>query len=67
MPMPFHVYAIDGFESAHRTQSAAERAAKRGSKLRGIEYRVVRCSAHGLTGGGQGTAVSRWLGGEVSP
>lgn len=54
----FHVYAADGFESAHTTQAAAERAAKRGAKLRGVAYRVVRASAYGLTGGGHGTVVA---------
>jgi hypothetical protein len=31
---PFHVYADDGFESAHRTEEAARKAARRGSVRR---------------------------------
>jgi hypothetical protein len=49
---PFHVYAIDGFESAHATARAAVTAAKRGAKRRGVLYTVVKCDAHGLTGRG---------------
>jgi hypothetical protein len=54
---PYHVYAIDGFESAHRTAAAAIRAAKRGAKRRGLLYTVVRCSLSGHTGGGNGTEI----------
>lgn len=53
----YHVYAIDGYESAHRTEAAAVKAAKRGAKLRRIEYRVYRTDRQGLTGGGHGTLV----------
>jgi hypothetical protein len=54
---PFHVYAEDGFESAHKTESAAVRAAKRGAKRSRKAMRVVKCDAYGLTGGGHGTLV----------
>jgi hypothetical protein len=54
---PFHVYAIDGFESAHASAAAAIRAAKRGAKLRNVLYTVVKCSVSGHTGAGNGTEV----------
>lgn len=54
---PFHVYAIDGFESAHVSAEAAIRAAKRGAKRRGVLYTVVRCDLSGYTGAGNGTEV----------
>lgn len=54
---PFHVYAIDGFESAHKTAAAAIKAAKRGVKTRGVLYTVVRCSLSGHTGAGNGTEI----------
>jgi hypothetical protein len=53
----FHVYAIDGFESAHTTARAAINAAKRGAKRRGVLYTVVRCSQSGFTGAGNGTEI----------
>jgi hypothetical protein len=53
----YHVYAEDGFESSHRSQAAAERAAKRGHQRRGVHYEVVQTSAYGLTGGGHGARV----------
>lgn len=53
----FHVYAEDGFESAHRSESAAIKAARRGAKTRRVAYRVVRCDTSGFTGGGHGTVV----------
>ena len=56
---PYHVYAPDGFESAHRTEAAAIRAAKRGAKRRHIIYQVVACDAYGLTGSGHGYIVAR--------
>ena len=52
---PYHVYAPDGFESAHRSLEAAERAARRGAKNRRMEYRVYLTSPSGFTGGGHGT------------
>ena len=55
MKVPYHVYAPDGFESAHRSLEAAERAARRGAKKRRMEYRVYLTSASGYTGGGHGT------------
>lgn len=55
--MSFHVYAEDGFETAHRTLQAATRAARRGWHLRRVPYRVVRADARGLTGGGCGVVV----------
>ena len=54
---PFHVYAVDGFESAHSSAAAALRAAKRGAKLRNVLYTVVRCSLSGHTGAGSGTEI----------
>ena len=57
MIKPFHVYAIDGFESAHTTAAAALRAAKRGARARGVLYTVVRCSLSGYTGAGNGTEI----------
>jgi hypothetical protein len=54
---PFHVYAIDGFESAHSTAAAAIRAAKRGSKRRNLLYTVVKCDLSGYTGRNQGTEI----------
>lgn len=55
MKTPYHVYAPDGFESAHRSLDAAERAARRGAKNRRLEYRVYLTSPTGFTGPGQGT------------
>ncbi len=66
MTTSYHVYAIDGFESAHRTEAAAAKAAKRGAKRRGLEYRVVKCDAHGMTGAGHGTTVARFGRGGVA-
>ncbi|MDP2661495.1 MAG: hypothetical protein Q8R28_12280 [Dehalococcoidia bacterium] len=63
----YHVYAEDGFESAHRSQAAAERAAKRGSKARGLEYRVECCGSDGFTGGGSGWTVARFVRGQSVP
>jgi hypothetical protein len=54
---PFHVYAIDGFESAHSSANAAIRAAKRGAAKRGVLYTVVRCDLSGHTGGHQGREI----------
>lgn len=56
-PYPYHVYADDGHESAHKTEAAAIRAAKRATKVRGLKHWVVRCDRRGLTGGGHGTRV----------
>lgn len=53
----YHVYAVDGFESAHKTAGAAIKAAKRGAKLRGVLYTVVKCSLAGYTGAGHGTEI----------
>lgn len=57
MDKRYHVYAIDGFESAHTTARAAVDAAKRGAKTRGVLYTVVKCSLGGYTGTGQGTEI----------
>lgn len=54
---PFHVYATDGFESAHSSLDAAVRAARRGAIRLKKKYEVVETSAHGFTGGGHGTVV----------
>lgn len=51
----YHVYARDGFESAHSSLDAAERAARRGAKNRRMEYRVYLSDAYGLTGPSRGT------------
>jgi hypothetical protein len=56
-PTPFHVYAVDGFESAHQTAAAAIKAAKRGAKTRGVLYTVVRCNLSGYTGAGNGSEI----------
>lgn len=53
----YHVYAPDGFESAHRSLNAAERAARQGAKNRRMEYRVYLTDVYGVTGGGRGTLV----------
>lgn len=53
----FHVYAEDGFESSHRSEAAATRAAQRGFARRRVHYRVVRSDVHGATGGGRSTLV----------
>jgi len=52
---PYHVYAPDGFESAHSTLQAAEQAAKKGAKNRRIQYRVYLTGPSGYTGKDQGT------------
>ena len=57
MTTPFHVYAIDGFESAHKTAAGAIRAAKRGANARKVLYTVVRCSASGHSGANTGTEI----------
>lgn len=54
---PYHVYAPDGFESAHHTFGAAQRAARRGAKRRAMTYRIVQCDVYGFTGGGHGTLL----------
>lgn len=54
---PYHVYAPDGFESAHKSPEAAERAARRGAQRRRVEYRVYLTNPSGFTGGGHGTLV----------
>lgn len=54
---PFHVYAEDGFESAHATLDAAKAAADRGARKRRMRYVVIKCSPMGFTGGGHGTEV----------
>lgn len=60
----FHVYAPDGYESAHRSLDAAKRAAKRGSKRRGLLYTVVATDAYGMTGGGHGHTVASYRNGQ---
>lgn len=57
MEKRYHVYAIDGFESAHKTAAAAIKAAKRGTKRRRMLYTVVKCSLAGYTGAGHGTEI----------
>lgn len=57
MTKAFHVYAIDGFESAHSTAAAAIRAAKRGAKRRRLVYTVVKCDLTGYTGRRNGTEI----------
>lgn len=57
MDKRYHVYAIDGFESAHTSARAAVNAAKRGAKARGVLYTVVKCSLSGYTGTRQGTEI----------
>ena len=60
MERMFHVYATDGFESAHRSEKSARAYAKRAAKRTKGEYRVVATSLYGLTGGGHGTTVARF-------
>lgn len=55
----YHVYADDGYESAHATEQAALRAAVRGACRRRVPYRVVRVNVYRLTGGGHGSLVAR--------
>jgi hypothetical protein len=57
MTKQFHVYAVDGYESAHASSAAAIRAAKRGARRRGVQYTVVKCSTSGHTGAGNGTEI----------
>lgn len=57
MNTTYHVYAEDGFESAHRSRNAAERAAKRGATRRRVEYRVIEADG-GYTGGGHGITLA---------
>lgn len=57
MAKRYHVYAIDGFESAHSTARAAIEAAKRGAKRRNVLYTVVKCSLSGFTGAGNGEEI----------
>ena len=61
----YHVYAEDGFESSHRSERAAVEAARRGSRSRRIEYRVVKTDAYGMTGGGRGSRIVTFRNGEV--
>lgn len=53
----YHVYAVDGYESTHRTARAAVVAAKRGAKRRGVLYTVVKTDRSDLTGGGHGSEI----------
>lgn len=53
----YHVYAPDGYESSHRSETAAIRAARMGARRRRMPYRVVATDVYGLTGGGHGTLV----------
>lgn len=53
----YHMYSKNGFESAHRTEASAVRAAKGGARRSGKECRVYRCSAYGFTGDGHGTLI----------
>lgn len=50
----FHLYSINGFESAHRTLAAAKRAADRAVKHT-TGLRVVECPAGGQTTGEEAT------------
>lgn len=63
----YHVYAEDGFESAHRSLSAAKKAAARGSKRRGLRYEVAKIDAYGYTGGGHGTVAAVYNSGTLTP
>lgn len=57
---PFHVYAEDGFEEAYASERTARGHARKGSKLRGLIYRVIVTGASGFTGGGQGRVVAEF-------
>jgi len=63
----YHVYADDGFETAHESEDDARRDAQEGARRRpGVTYCVVATSNHGLTGGGRGTRIATYRGdGEV--
>lgn len=56
----FHVYAEDGFVSAHRTEDAARRVAQRGASRRGGELRVYRAGPDGTTSATSGTLVASY-------
>lgn len=53
MTTQYHLYADDGFESAHRSLVAAIRRAKHGWKTRHVAYRVVECGTKDYTTGGE--------------
>jgi hypothetical protein len=59
----FHVYAEDGFESAHRSERAARSAARRGSTRRRVAYEVVMTDVLGQSGGGYGRTLARYVDG----
>jgi hypothetical protein len=47
--LPFHVYAEDGFEGAFTSERSARAMAKRGSKNRRVDYRIVVVGPSGYT------------------
>jgi hypothetical protein len=63
---PFHVYAEDGFEGAFASERSARAAAKRGSKARGIGYRIIVVGPAGYTGGGAGRVLAEFHKGKES-
>lgn len=63
----YHVYAEDGFEKGFKSETSARSYAKRGSKKRkGVGYSVVKASAIGYSGGGQGSQVAEYFDGKES-
>jgi len=59
----WHVYAEDGYESYHRSEDAAIRAARKYSRRRDVTYHVMMADIHGVSGGGRGTYVCACTGG----
>ena len=65
MKTPYHVYADDGFESAHRSPREAYARARRGSRLRpGIVFAVAQTGPSGYTGPHNGTILATYLRGD---
>lgn len=60
---PYHVYADDGFETAHSTARAAQVAARRGSRNRRMTYIVVRVSSRGCSGADDGITLATFKNG----
>lgn len=58
--VPFRVYNPKGFEGAYENERAAIAAAKRESKKRGVEHRVVVASPVGYPGKGEGEMIARF-------
>jgi hypothetical protein len=57
---PFHVYSEDGFEDAYASERTARTHAKKGSKLRKMQYKVIETDSSGFTGNGRGRVVAKF-------